>query len=403
MRRGVTLPPGLRAEAQVAFAQRARHEGADLLELRSDLYEASEAAPRELAAILPLLVAERGRPLDPSWVSVAVEVDRELGFAGTATVRSLHAAVPLSTAEALAAWAGTEPGVQLKHIEPLGDLASAGRLLATQAALTARFGAGRVTVLATGRVALPFRAVLAAQNALDYLALEGSWAAAPGQRLLVDAVRAGSTTAARRGILGADIGHSRSPRIHRQPFDRLDLPSDTPIGPLLAALHPYYRGFAVTSPFKQAAAQAVGASLPAVNTLIRQPSGWTWANTDVQGAAAVLRRLGARRVTVLGDGGATVALRQAAQNRALTVVCRADVSGPLTGDIVWTWPAAVPPPAALRFRSARVAIVAYGLPGRRIADAVRRLGGMPVQLGACWFIAQARAQRRLWDEAKVAG
>ena len=69
----------------------------------------------------------------------------------------------------VALWGEVPAGVLIKHVEPLGELGDAGRLLETQARLIARFGATRVTVLATGVLALPFRAVLARRNALDLL------------------------------------------------------------------------------------------------------------------------------------------------------------------------------------------------------------------------------------------
>ena len=93
------------------------------------------------------------------------------------------------------------------------------------------------------------------RRARTILALDSDFAAAPGQRLLADAVREakrarvdGSTQ--RLGIFGHGIAHSRSPRLHAQPFDRIDLPEDAPMGELLDALRPHYRGFAVTNPFK---------------------------------------------------------------------------------------------------------------------------------------------------------
>ena len=266
--------------------------------------------------------------------------------------------------------------------------------------------------------ALPFRAVLAQRNALDYLAFDAAWAAAPGQRLLADAVREargarvdGSTK--RLGILGSSLGHSRSPRLHAQPFDRIDWPADAPLRELLDALAPHYRGFAVTNPFKKAVATYARATLSAVNTLVRATPvptetdkksvlSWRSENTDVEGARVVLEKLGAKSVTVLGDGGVTVALREAANDVTLTVLTRSDFSSeraPVTGAVVWTWPATVDAPATLRFENARVAVVAYGAPGRTIAAVIRARGGTPVMLGARWFIAQARRQKALWESA----
>lgn len=420
-RRVVTLPPAVDPNA---FAWAARHAGADLLEVRTDLTPL-EMELRPAARALPLLLSQRGPQVPEEWLPLAELVDQPLGPGGQAgqgdgrtALRSFHADRPLDTRQALARWADVAPGGLVKHVEPLGSLHEAPRLFATQQALAERFGANRVTVLATGPLALPYRAVLAARNALDYLAFGGTWAAAEGQRQLADAARewrargavgpleppaaTSRGSAARLGVLGCGVAHSRSPRIHPQPFDRLDLPANTDLAALLEALHPHYQGFAVTSPFKLAAAKAVEAKRRAVNTLVRTAAGWKSWNTDVEGAAAVLEVLGGRRVTILGDGGVTDALREAARRAGVTldVRRRGDSTGArLSGPVVWTWPAGVDAPAGLRFENATVAVIAYGPPAKRVAQRVLELGGQPLRLGARWFVAQARAQRKLWQKA----
>ncbi len=405
--RVVTLPPDLHGAEALPFAQRARARGAQLLELRTDLHRPGDVDVEALARVLPLIVSERGRPVTASWLEVArlvdLPVEGALHGAGSRLLASHHAERPLSTTEALALWSAPLPaGAQLKHVEPLGDVARLPELLQTPQALCERFGAARVTVLAMGALALPARAVLAGQNALDYVAVGAGWSAAAGQRLLEDAVRAArAATSLRRGILGTGIAHSRSPRIHLQPFDRIDLPDDAPVEALVDALRPHYAGFAVTSPFKLRIARHVGSPLAAVNTLVRRGSGWEAFNTDVDGARAVLQRLAERELFVLGDGGASAALRACAADEgvALRVLRRSEVGAPLRGGGVWTWPERVEPPTGLRFEGARVAVIAYGAPGRRIAAEIRRRGGTPVPLGAAWFIAQARRQRSLWETA----
>ncbi|HET9450673.1 MAG TPA: shikimate dehydrogenase [Aggregicoccus sp.] len=405
--RVVTLPPALRAEAALPFARQAFRRGAQLLELRTDLHAPGDVDPRALAQVLPLLVSERERPVPPAWLAAArlvdLPVEGVLQSGGPQLLASHHAERPLSTAEALALWARPLPaGTHVKHVEPLGSPERLPQLLETQAALLARFGQGRVTVLAMGALALPARAVLATRNALDYLAVGEGFRAAAGQRLLEDAVREQrAEQALRRGILGTGIAHSRSPRIHRQPFDRIDLPEDAPVEALVDALLPHYAGFAVTSPFKKRLARHVGSALDAVNTLVRRGSGWEAFNTDFEGARAVLRRLAERELFVLGDGGASAALRAVAgeEGVGLRVLRRAEVEVPLRGCGVWTWPERVELPPGLRFEGARVAVIAYGAPGRRIAEQIRRHGGTPVPLGAAWFIAQARRQRSLWETA----
>lgn len=406
-RRVVTLPPG---ENPHDFAWRARHQGADLLEVRSDLVPA-EMQLKPAARALPLLVAQRTPALPADWVDLAACVDRPLGGAGPTGARgqlvSLHADAPLSPKDAVRRWEGVPDDALLKHVEPLGDLGQAARLLETRARLAERFGAGRVTVLATGPLALPFRAVLAADNALDYLALDASWAAAPGQRLLADAVREWRRPGAdlrrqRLGLLGSGVAHSKSPRLHPTPFDRLDLPEDVDVAALLEALRPFYRGFAVTTPFKQRVARAVGAPRDAVNTLVRAARGYEGDSTDAAGAGAVLDALGEQAVTVLGEGGVAGALREAAQARGVTLrfVKAAQVTDePMRGAVVWSWPTGLAPPSRLRFVDATVAVIAYGRPAARVVHHVVERGGRARRLGPRWFIAQLRAQRAFWPTA----
>lgn len=422
-RRVVTLPPGADA---TQFAWAAKHDGADLLEVRTDLTPV-EYDLRRAARALPLLVSERGPKIPDAWRALATLVDAPDG----GDLVSFHAPAPMTTQQALAHWSATPLGRLVKHVEPLGPPGDAARLFATHKALCEVFGAGKVTVLAQGPLATPFRALLARHNALDFLALDPTWMAAPGQRLLADATREGrcakhDTTTQRLGILGTHLGASRSPRLHPQPFDRLDLPADADVGALLSALHPHYRGFAVTNPFKKAAARAVGAKRQAVNTLLRTDTGWDAYNTDLEGALEVLlalvkpdearRRRRARRegnapvpgplgadgvsVTVLGAGGVMEVLREAAEvlGVQLTVLQHASpFEHPLSGAVVWTWPPEVVPPKALAFKDAQVAVITYGPRGRAVAARVLGLGGTPKKLGHRWFIAQARRQQKLWE------
>ena len=413
-RRVVTLPPSLRGPEASRFAADARSRGAEVLEVRTDLHPAEAVDAAALARELELLVSERGTPLPPAWVAAARWVDRDVVHAGELAapagklLASHHAQRSLSSEEALRLWDLALPaGSLVKHVEPLGDVSRAriSALLETQARLRARFGEERVTVLAMGDVALPVRAVLARRNALDYVAVGGDWKAAPGQRLLADAVREARApamdTAGRLAILGTSIPHSRSPRIHRQPFDRIDLPEEAPVEELVDALLPHYRGFAVTSPFKLRLARHTGSALEAINTLVRRHDRWESFNTDTEGARIVLERLGARQLFVLGDGGASAAIRSVAPEVGcqLRFLRRAEISEPLSGPGIWTWPDRITPPEALRFEGARIAIIAYGAPARRIASEITRRGGTPLLLGAAWFIAQARRQRALWETA----
>ena len=412
--RVVTLPPNVSGSEAVRFAEEVRRRGADILEVRTDLHAPQQVDGQALSRVLPLLISERGKPLPTSWLAAAGYVDRDVTVSTDAPrgagrlVASHHAERPLSTEEALRLWEPALPAnAFVKHIEPLGSPARLPQLLETQARLLARFGPGRVTVLAMGPAALPARAVLAGRNALDYVAAGGGWSAAPGQRLLDDVVRVARRLPSdqagtpRRGILGTSIVHSRSPRIHRQPFDRIDIPEDGPVEELVDSLLPHYAGFAVTSPFKLRLARHTRSPLEAINTLVRRGDRWESFNTDVEGAREVLQRLGAREAFVLGDGGSTAALRAISREAGcqLRILKRSEIQRPLSGAGVWTWPDRVPPPEGLRFEGARVAVIAYGTPGRRVAQEISRRGGTPVMLGAAWFIAQARRQRELWESA----
>ncbi len=417
--RVVTLPPLLGQEEALIFAKRARAMGADLLELRTDLHpeDALKAAP--LAGEIELLAAERGAPPPREWLDEALLLDLpsehfERGAApaiGNAPGRpslivSWHAATPLSTDDALSYWRSLALPAQalVKHVEPLGSARNGERLFETRRQLSELTDPRRVTALATGPEALPFRALLAPENALDYLALDPASLSAPGQRLLPDAAREERRprTKRRLGILGNPVTASLSPRLHPWPFDRIELPPDVDLGELLAALHSHYAGFAVTSPFKSRAAEAARTSLPVVNTLLRTEEGWEGFNTDLDGATHCLAKLRAQNgITILGAGGAAASLRAAAELAGMTqqTLRRSDLCGehaPLTGDLFWTWPAQVAPPAGLRFERARVALIAYGAPARAIAQEVAARGGEPILLGATWLIAQARHQRRLF-------
>jgi len=409
--RVVTLPPG--TAQPLAFAREAKARGADALELRTDLHgPALEVGP--LGEVLPLLLARRGREVPPHWRLHARWVDIELGDLGQeeASLVSLHAASPLQPAEAAALWEKVPAGLLCKHVEPVGEPREAARLLETQRLLGRLRGQEATTVLAMGALALPFRCVLAEKNQLDYLhmhAPEEGWRAAPGQRLLPDAVREarsrplGAAPRPRMGILGHHIAHSRSPRLHPQPFDRIDLPEEADVEALVEALRPFYAGFAVTTPFK--AALAGGSRWPAVNTLVRTAQGWHKDNTDVAGARATLQALGAKELTVLGKGGVAPALEEAApplgvRLRFVPSPEEAGAQGHLQGAVLWTFPTHVEPPPGLRLEGAQVALIAYGKPAWALAQKIRHLGGKPCMLGATWFVAQARGQRRLWESAQ---
>ena len=397
-KRMVTLPAGADAER---FAVRAFQKGADAVEVRTDLSD-PQTPVAAVADILPVWASSRGSAVPMHWRPHLSGTDVPKGE-GPGALASFHSLEPLTTAQALEVWERFDGPALIKHVEPLGAPERFPEVLHTQARLIDRFGSDRVTVLVTGATALPFRCVLARRNALDYLAFDADFAAAPGQRLLEDSVREYRSPvlrAQRLGIVGSDIRHSRSPRVHPQPFDRIEWPANADVAPLLEALRPYYRGLAITHPFKRAVAKALNSALNSVNTVWRDAGHWQGSNTDVEGARVVLAALKASSVTVLGNGGAADALDLAAAHLQLgcRFVRRADIGAkPLTGTCVWTWPTHVPVPDALRFEGAKVAVIAYGHAARTIKRQIIERGGTPLLLGHRWFVAQARGQRARWE------
>ena len=398
-RRIVTLP----SKTDVAtFVNSAVKCGADMIEVRTDL-TGPEIDLVLAGRALPLLIAERKLSIPDQWKSIASLTDVETpDTAGT--MISHHAHSEMSTHAAVAHWRMLPPGKHLKHVEPVTSVADALRLLETQQQLINAHGPHRVTVLATGGYALPIRALLSDRNAFEYAALSEEARSAEGQRLLRDVVREhrhAPIESARLGILGAVTRFSNSPRLHDQPFDRIELPPKADFKAFITALRPWYRGFAVTAPFKEIAARAIDSALPAINTLVRTPEGWRGVNTDISGAQLALTLINVRHVTVLGTGGVRSSLQTAAdaQSISLQFVKREHCARVFTGTLMWTWPASVEAPVGMRFENARVGIIAYGIPGRIIRQRIEALGGTPVLLGLKWFLTQAREQRLLWRSA----
>jgi 3-dehydroquinate dehydratase/shikimate dehydrogenase len=180
---------------------------------------------------------------------------------------------------------------------------------------------------------------------------------APGQ-LRVNALRAilpptaTTTETAIFAVVGNPVAHSWSPRVHGmalkaahldavyvalepQSFERfLELADD-----------PSFRGFSVTAPFKEKAAERASTrdsateATHAANTLVRESRGWRALNTDVPAIQETLERafqahgaqpgrpvaLGAAHTLVLGTGGAARAALQAVrQASGRATVCGRD-------------------------------------------------------------------------------
>lgn len=150
------------------------------------------------------------------------------------------------------------------------------------------------------------------------------------------------------GLIGRELGHSRSPQIWgklfatlpdaasvRRQYTLFPLPSIAALPGLIAG-HPHLRGFNVTIPYKQAilpylseiTEQARG--IGAVNTVLIDRSGsqprLIGHNTDACGFLMALRKAIAPRsipaeVVVLGTGGAAKAVSYALTSTGADVVC----------------------------------------------------------------------------------
>lgn len=141
--------------------------------------------------------------------------------------------------------------------------------------------------------------------------------------------------AARLGVLGKPIAHSKSPAIHAAAYGVLGLPwsydraeLDAPeLEGHLAGLGADWRGLSLTMPLKEDAARLarvidpVAAESGVVNTLLRltdDASGrpqWAGFNTDVAGLARAIERAGldASATVVLGAGATAVSAVLAAR------------------------------------------------------------------------------------------
>jgi shikimate dehydrogenase len=156
----------------------------------------------------------------------------------------------------------------------------------------------------------------------------------------------------RAAVLGRPVAHSLSPVLHRAAYEALGLADwtydaldigadDLPV--LLAGLGQEWRGFSVTMPCKQAAADVADVVEPlprllhAANTLVRTEAGWRAENTDVGGVGMALQLAGVEEVgaaTILGAGGtasaAAVALASLGAEHVDVVVRNPSRAGDVT-------------------------------------------------------------------------
>ncbi|HEU5144173.1 MAG TPA: shikimate dehydrogenase [Dermatophilaceae bacterium] len=244
----------------------------------------------------------------------------------------------------------------------------------------------------------------------------------------------------RCAVWGSPVEHSLSPVLHLAAYRALGLTDwayerrevdEAGFASAFAALGEEWRGLSLTMPLKEVGA-TVARSLSrtaretgSVNTLVREPDGWSGHNTDVHGIVAALREAGLERATravVIGSGAtarsAVAALGQGG-TRSITFMVRAQPRpetvaqarrAGLDVDVVsmGEWPAAdvvistVPPasvPAldALPPAGGRVPVlldVVYGEGRTALEEAAVRRGWITVD-GTSMLLHQAALQVRL--------
>jgi 3-dehydroquinate dehydratase/shikimate dehydrogenase len=244
---------------------------------------------------------------------------------------SLHSpfSLPSDAPERLAAMRATGARA-VKLVAGAADLAASLRV----ADLQRREADGRAAVFPMGPASPPGRVLSALFGAaLVYGPVERDTAA--GQLPLGELLEVFETDRPRApealfGVVAGSIARSLSPRLHNALFRARDLPwlyLPLPIAdfdrerPHEIAFDPPFRGFAVTQPWKLAAARAGRPSedvrvIGAANTLVRDGGRWRAENTDVDGVFDTLADHDTgegRTAVIVGAGGAARAAAVAAR------------------------------------------------------------------------------------------
>lgn len=149
------------------------------------------------------------------------------------------------------------------------------------------------------------------------------------------------------GLIGAKLGHSHSPRIHRAlggyDYQLRELAEEDLLGFLEEG---DFKGINVTIPYKKAvipycAVLGEGARrIGCVNTIVRRPDGALWGeNTDYYGFCHTAKRAGVdfagRHVLILGSGGTSLTAFRAAEDLGAASVERVSRSGALNYENVY--------------------------------------------------------------------
>ncbi len=180
-------------------------------------------------------------------------------------------------------------------------------------------------------------------NEWTYVSEKSERAAAPGHFSLAEAVSSfrldfPGAVSTFYGVLGNPLAHSLSPGLHNRLFSQYSL-NNVYLPLRLSAVDPWFDyvaasplkfgGFSVTLPFKTDVVKFVHNqedSGDALNTLIRDRSGWRGLNTDYAGFIKPLAEFDLRGCTalVIGAGGVAHTVIRALQDRGVrvTVVAR---------------------------------------------------------------------------------
>ena len=307
---------------------------------------------------------------------------------------------------------------------------------------------GRVAIFPMGPASAPGRVMSALFGAsLVYGPVERD--TAPGQVPIGDLLAIYGVDRPRKiealfGVIAGNTGRSMSPRLHNALFRARDLPYlYLPVQvadferekPHEVAFDPPFRGFAVTQPWKLAAARAGRPSedvrlIGASNTLVREGAVWRAENTDVDGVFDPLADHGTgegRSAVVVGAGGAARAVVVAARRLGyeVAITARRDAEADRLADamrvdsMAWTdlpaseadlyvnatpvgWadgePSAIPP-AVLEARPLVFDCV-YRRDGRETATIrAARAAKCPTVDGLQMFVVQAIRQAQLFGAA----
>ncbi|GAB4111558.1 MAG: shikimate dehydrogenase [Acidobacteriota bacterium] len=204
-----------------------------------------------------------------------------------------------------------------------------------------RLGDAPFLVLGMGEMGRPSRLLGGfLGNPWTYVAEDGERPAAPGQFTLREAVEiyrldAWTSVPELYGVLGNPVAHSRSPHLHNALFRHYGL--EKLYVPLavddLQAWFDYvgstrlpFRGFSVTIPHKLEVGRFAvehETAATSVNTLSWNGSGWTAANTDIEGFLRPLQvrcpAPSGKTAVVLGNGGVAESVIPALQSLGMEV------------------------------------------------------------------------------------